>query len=82
MADIVYTLKEMAETEELHLFEATPAPDGKCTPKPKSICGAMKKGDSVANKFACKDEDDARMECARIGRDVCGNCVRHLYATY
>lgn len=56
-------------------------PEG-CTSGNISICKMMKKEESEKNIFACKNEDEARNECARNGRDVCGVCVSNLYTTY
>lgn len=79
MSNIVYTLKQNPITSEYHLFEATPTIDRKCTPQPKSMCGIMK---NIANyKFACKSEKDTFIECAKLGRLVCGNCMKELYGT-
>lgn len=78
----VYTLKKKKDTEELHLFRATPAPDNKCIPESQSICKKMDKNESSENRFACQSETDARLECAKIGRQVCGTCVSHLYESY
>ena len=79
MAKIVYTLKQNPTTQEYHLFEATPNADNTCTPAGKSMCKAMdtRKG----FKFACKDEKEAFIECAKLGRAVCGNCMKELYGT-
>ncbi|MDY7784242.1 hypothetical protein [Aeromonas caviae] len=82
MANVVYTLKIKKETQEMHLFEATPKPDDKCTPKTKSICKKMSSSESEGNKFACQSESSARIEIAKIGRSVCGTCVSSLYETY
>lgn len=79
---IVYTLKEREDTGELHLFEATPSTPGHCTPRNTSICEAMNNSESIRVIFACKTEEEARKKCAEIGREVCGNCVKNLYATY
>jgi hypothetical protein len=80
----VYTLKKRGDTGELHLFEATESKTepGKCTPAAICVCRKMKSSESTGNFFACKDEADARKECARAGREVCGPCVSHLYTTY
>lgn len=78
----VYTLKKKKDTEELHLFRAKPAPDNKCTPEKESICKRMEKSESSENVFACQSEDEARKECAKIGRKVCGICISHLYESY
>lgn len=78
----VYTLKKKEDTNELHLFRANLAPDNKCTPEKLSICKKMDKNESTENKFACQSESESRKECARIGRQVCGTCVSHLYETY
>lgn len=82
MGPKAYTLKQKKETEELHLFEGEFTEPDKCTSGAKSICGMMAKADSSGNRFACLKENDARIECAKIGRKVCGVCVSHLYATY
>lgn len=82
MAKVVYTLKKKKDTNELHLFEAFPAENNKCTPKNMSICNKMSTDESSGNIFACQSEDDARTSCANQGRKVCGICVSHLYATY
>ena len=82
MSKTVYTLKKKKDTQELHLFRATPTPDDKCTPEAKSICKGMASGDMEKNIFACKSEQEAREECAKAGRKVCGTCVSHLYETY
>jgi hypothetical protein len=42
----------------------------------------MAKTQSAENIFTCKDEQEAREECAGLGRHVCGTCVSHLYASY
>lgn len=79
----VYSLKKRKDTEECHLFEATPIENGdKCTPKSKSICKKMTKEESIVNIFSCQDEKSARLKCAEKGRAVCGICVSHLYADY
>ena len=77
-----YTLKQKNETEELHLFLGKHTEPNKCTSDSTSICKMMLKTDSHGNIFACKNENDARIECAKLGRKVCGVCVSHLYATY
>lgn len=77
-----YILKQKKETEELHLFRGTFTAENRCTSEAISICGKMQKSESAGNKFACKTEDEARRECADIGRQVCGICVSHLYETY
>jgi hypothetical protein len=42
----------------------------------------MKKEDSEqVNIFTCKDEQEARLKCATIGREVCGVCISSIYAS-
>lgn len=80
-----YTLKKHKETAELHLFEGdmTPNnPDHKCTSGALSVCEKMKKVQSEKNIFACATEQEARDQCAKLGRKVCGICVSHLYADF
>lgn len=76
-----YTLKMKKDTKEYHLFKGTMKPDG-CTSGQSSICEKMDKSESAKNIFACQDENSARTKCAELGREVCGICVSHLYATY
>jgi hypothetical protein len=82
MGKIVYSLKRDRETEELHLFRAVPTEENKCKPEEESICGKMQKSESIENKISCLPENEARLECAKIGRQVCGTCVSNLYSTY
>lgn len=76
-----YTLKKKQNTEELHLFKGEMTNDG-CTSAQLSICKKMNKNESVGNKFACENENNARKKCAEIGREVCGICISSLYANY
>lgn len=76
-----YTLKKKKETNEYHLFKGVMSLNG-CSSEQKSLCEMMNKSESAGNKFGCKNEDDARTECAKIGRAVCGVCVSQLYTTY
>ncbi|QGY47848.1 hypothetical protein GM418_30590 [Maribellus comscasis] len=82
MGKIVYTLKRKGDTDELHLFRAKPTEDNKCIPEKESICKKMDKSESTENIFTCYSEEDARIKCAKIGRQVCGTCISHLYETY
>lgn len=79
-----YTLKEHKETGEYHIFvgELTPHDlNYKCSSKRLSDCEQMEKSDSKKNIFACKNENEARVLCAKYGRKVCANCIRELYKT-
>lgn len=78
-----YTLKMHEETGESHLFK------GKmnvgrpgCTASRQSICQKMTSSETLVQKFTCKNEDDARLLCAKVGRAVCGICTSHLYTSY
>lgn len=85
MAKDAYTLKKHEDTGELHLFKGKMLPNDpkyKCDSQGLSICERMEKKNSSGNKFVCYDEGEARVECARIGREVCGTCVSHLYSSY
>jgi hypothetical protein len=76
-----YTLKKKKDSEEYHLFEGDFSQDT-CTSQNESICGKMKKSESIGNKFQCLKEQQARTEIAKIGRQVCGVCTSHLYTTF
>jgi len=77
-----YTLKKKKDTGELHLFEGEKLDATRCSSNDISICGKMKKPESIENVFQCLDDASARKKCAEIGRKVCGICVSHLYTTY
>lgn len=80
-----YTLKEHKDSGELHLFEGDMNPEGseyKCNSGSKSICKKMIKPDNKGNRFSCATEQVARVAIAKIGREVCGTCVSHLYESY
>lgn len=81
MKNRVYTLKEKKGTKELHLFESVLTPNG-CKSKVLSICKKMKSSDGVSDIFACENEEFARAKSAKIGREVCGTCISHLYTSY
>ena len=82
MATTVYSLKKKTNTDEMHLFECTPALTGSCNCNQKSICGKMNKSEPHADVFSCVSEDIARQGSANRGRKVCGVCVSRLYTTY
>lgn len=71
-----YTLKKNY-TGQYHLFEATLTADGSCTSASKSMCTKMNY--IKESKFTCKDEDTTFLECAKLKREVCGNCMQELY---
>lgn len=78
----VYSLIKKKETEELHLFESQKDVLGLCRKKSNSVCKAMNLSEKESILFECLSEKDVRLECAKIGRQVCGNCIKSLYATY
>jgi len=82
MKKIVYTLKKKKNSEELHIFKASPSIDNNCAPEKESICKKMDKSDSSENIFSCQDDNYTRNQCAKIGRQICGTCISHLYETY
>lgn len=77
-----YTLKEHKVTGEYHIFVGDffkRDNEMKCDSLAKSDCKAMEKIDSKGNIFTCKDENEARILCAKHGRKVCANCIMELY---
>lgn len=42
----------------------------------------MDNSESQGNAFTCYTEDQARIQIAKIGKQVCGVCTSHLYANY
>lgn len=64
-------------TEEIHLFRVSVAHAVSST----SVCERMLSSEQDGVPFSMFDEDEARMECAILGKKVCGTCVATLYAT-
>ena len=75
-----YLLKKHKGTEELHLFKSIGV-QGVCMAVSKSLCEVMDRSEGVEDVFRCLSEIEALKKCAEIGRRVCGNCVKSLYAT-
>ncbi|GHS82586.1 hypothetical protein PAGU2196_34200 [Pseudomonas sp. PAGU 2196] len=78
---VVYSLRKKENTEEVHIFLADKTDTG-CVSRLKSICRKMAKAETSDQVKTCLKEGEARTESARLGRQVCGTCVSHLYATY
>jgi hypothetical protein len=77
----LYSLIKRKDTDELHLFNSRSTSEG-CKAEQCSICQKMKLYEMGEVIFACKDENETRKECAKLGRKVCGVCASNLYATY
>jgi len=76
--DILYSLFQDKTSGKLHLYEGEKTTNG-CTAINDSICSQAKRSNAEKKwGFICKNEDQARIECAEIGRAVCGNCVKNL----
>lgn len=90
----VYTFKRRRDTNEIHIFEGEYADNGvNCTVPRLSICRGMNQTDGESLRTytiedqtqifcSCNEEDVARLNAAKIGREVCGTCVSHLYESY
>lgn len=84
MAKIAYTLKIHDKSHEMHLFEGEFTPNDlmyPCNSGSTSVCKEVKKSNCSKNNFACKTEQETRELCAKIGRNVCANCIKDLYKT-
>lgn len=84
MSEVAYTFKKHTETGECHIFEGKfkAAPPPLCTIVSKSICKKMETDDGEYINANCLKEQGARDKAATLGRNVCGICVSHLYASY
>lgn len=80
--EALYTLARKKETDEYHLFASRIDAEDVCRLKRKSICGGMESQERDTVKFACQEEDAARLKCAKVGKRVCGPCVSHLYLSH
>lgn len=76
-----YTLKKIKNSRECHLFEGVFTRSGYILDE-ISLCNKMYKYESDENVFTGYDENVTRSRIALMGRQVCGECVSHLYATY
>jgi len=76
-----YTLKKLKNSKECHLFEGDTRKTGHNLDE-ISLCNKMYKHESDDNVFIGYDENVTRSRIAIMGRQVCGECVSHLYATY
>lgn len=84
MTNTAYGLKVHDETNEMHLFAGKFTPHDlmhKCNASIESVCKEVKKADCKTTTFTCKNEQEARDLCAKIGRSVCANCIKELYKT-
>lgn len=74
--DKVYALNLLRDKEEFHLFEYDYPEEGMPA---KSVCEKMDVRDRSNTVFVDKDEEEARLGCAKVGRRMCGVCISHLY---
>lgn len=77
-----YALQRYNDTNEIHIFECVKKSDDLWYPRTKCVCGQGKRGHFDMLSKNVLDEGAMRLECAKIGRAVCGNCVATLYTTY
>jgi len=76
-----FTLKRKKSNNEYHLFKSFEVKDNSWQTFNSSLCDAFTMDEfSPTNKFEMLCEEEARIEIAKLGRKVCGNCVSHLYA--
>lgn len=78
----VYTIKERKDSGEFHLFDGLMQNKDYCSVSSWSLCSSVEENETVSEGIGCLTEDQARIEAAKIGRAVCGNCIKTLYATY
>ena len=79
MSKKVYILRERKETGELHLFLANPTEENECRSQEKSICGRMSIDEKSRTIFSCQPKDRARIQCAKLTKNICTTCVSYLY---
>lgn len=80
-----YTLRTHGIKKERHIFVGAFTPDGvtDCNMSSQSACKEVAKADCSrsVDDFQCKNEQEARDLCAKLGRSVCANCIQELYKT-
>lgn len=78
----LYSIRLDMKTGEYHLFKSNTAHLGGCVENESlSICKEVKQTDCEYAKMKCLHENEARNQCAYLGRKVCANCIGDLYRT-
>ena len=78
----LYSLTKRKDTQEYHIFLNKKKGETCQFVEKQSICTRMEASQSDGHRFVCRDEKYTRAECAKLGREVCGTCVSHLYADF
>jgi hypothetical protein len=73
----IYKAKKYENTDEIHLYKGTKI-ISICTLEDVSLCTSVEDNPSATS---CRDEQEMREWCAKLGRSVCANCVGELYKT-
>ncbi|MFT3793264.1 hypothetical protein [Flavobacterium sp.] len=69
--------------DEIHIFEGYFHLDHSCDAGPESICKKIKLDQGKwHDNHVCLDPDKARYAAAGLGKLVCGECVKRLYASF
>lgn len=77
-----YSFKKYGH-DEFHIFEGYFHLDHSCDAGSESICKKIKLNQGKwFDDHVCKSADESRVLAARIGKQVCGECVRRLYTEY
>lgn len=82
---VAYTLRTHPTTGERHLFTGKFTPNGPslCNMSANSACKGVVNTEcsKLQGDFDCRNEQEARDLCAKLGRSVCANCINELYKT-
>ena len=78
----VYTFKKRKDGKEIHIFQGEMTSTYQCSVPTLSHCKKMNQSDGDQVENGCQSESDARYTAAKLGRQVCGTCVSHLYTDY
>ena len=80
MTNYYYSLKKRNKKNEFHLFVGVDK-NGSIQYELNSICKSLKLSESEAI-LTDLPEDQARLKCAKGGKQVCGTCVSSLYSVF
>jgi hypothetical protein len=77
-----YSFSKKSTTQEMHIFEGDFTPTN-CDAPNSSICNKTTTSQGVwIPNAGCLTDQKARVKASELGREVCGDCVSHLYKTY
>lgn len=80
---MAYSFMKYGQTGEIHIFEGLFHLDKSCDANTESVCKKIKLHQGKWYDDAiCLNDKKARKVAAKLGKEVCGECVSRLYTAY